>query len=243
MSQFSGQHAVVTGASSGIGRAIALQLADGGASLCVVGRDRERLETVARAAAEASGAPVTVCQQDLTQDGAASAIAERVRGKIGQIDVLVHSAGTITNAPIRDATPDQWDDQFETNLRAPFLLTQALLPMTCAGQGEIVFVNSSIVGHAKSGTGPYAATKHALKGLADSLREEVNSEGVRVLSIFPGQTATPMQQKLYEAKDEVYRPEHLLQPEDIASVIAGALSLPRTAEVTEINIRPMQEPA
>lgn len=242
MSHFSGQYAVVTGASSGIGRAIALELAERGAALCVVGRDRGRLEAAARTAADASGASVTVCQQDLTQAGAAAAIAERVREETGQIDVLVHSAGTITNAPVRSAPPDEWDDQFETNVRAPFLLTQALLPITCTGQGDIVFVNSSIVEHAKPGTGPYAATKHALKGLADSLREEVNSKGVRVLSIFPGQTATPMQKQLYEAKGQAYHPERLLQPEDVASMIADTLTLPRTAEVTEINIRPMQAP-
>ncbi len=242
MNRFSEQYAVVTGASSGIGRAIALQLADEGASLFIVGRNRERLETVAQAAADASGASVAVCRHDLTQDGAVPAIAERVQAEAGRVDVLVHSAGTMTNAPIRDAAPEEWDAQFETNLRAPFLLTQTLLPMMCASQGEIVFINSSIVGHAKSGTGPYAATKHGLKGLADSLRAEVNGEGVRVLSVFPGQTATPMQERLYDAEGRTYRPERLLQPEDVASAVASALSLPRTAEVTEIDIRPMQEP-
>ena len=242
MSHLTGQHAVVTGASSGIGRAIALRLADDGASLCIVGRDRGRLEAVAQTAADATRAPVAVCPQNLTQDGAASAIAERVREEAGRVDVLVHSAGTITTAPVRHAAPADWDEQVETNLRAPFVLTQALLPMMGSGTGEVVFVNSSIVGHAKPGTGPYAATKHGLKGLADSLREEVNDDGVRVLSVFPGQTATPMQEQLYRAKDQAYRPERLLQPDDVASVVAHALRLPRTAEVSEINIRPMEEP-
>ena len=88
----------------------------------------------------------------------------------------------------------------------------------------------------------YAATKAALKAMADSLREEVNPDGVRVLSIFVGRTATPMQAALHEAEGKEYRPERLLQPEDIASTIVHALCMPRTAEITEVDIRPMQKP-
>ena len=86
--------------------------------------------------------------------------------------------------------------------------------------------------------GQYAATKHALKAIADSLREEMNAEGVRVLNIFLGRTATPMQAKVHELEGREYRPESLVQPEDVASVVIHALSMPRTVEITEISMRP-----
>jgi NADP-dependent 3-hydroxy acid dehydrogenase YdfG len=108
-------------------------------------------------------------------------------------------------------------------------------------RGQIVFINSSAGLNARLNIGHYSATKHAFKALADSLREEVNPDGVRVLSVFPGRTATPLMSSLY-AKDELpYEPQTLLQPEDVASVVINALSLPWTAEVTNISIRPMQK--
>jgi NADP-dependent 3-hydroxy acid dehydrogenase YdfG len=120
----------------------------------------------------------------------------------------------------------------------PFALTQALLPLLRMRQGQIVFVNSSQGIQAKGTTGLFAATQHALKAIADSLRQEVNADGVRVLSIYPGRTATPRMQALYEVEGRPYRPELLLQAEDIAQVVLDTLQLPRTAEITNIEIRP-----
>jgi NADP-dependent 3-hydroxy acid dehydrogenase YdfG len=88
----------------------------------------------------------------------------------------------------------------------------------------------------------YAATKHALKAIADSLREEVNAEGLRVLSVYPGRTASPMQAAVHEMEGRAYHPERLMQPEDVAAVVINALSLPRSAEVTDIYIRPLLKP-
>jgi NADP-dependent 3-hydroxy acid dehydrogenase YdfG len=85
----------------------------------------------------------------------------------------------------------------------------------------------------------YSATKHALKAITDSLREEVNADGIRVLSVFPGRTATPQQATLYKLGRKDYQADLLLQPEDIASIVIAALTLPHTAEVTEIHIRPL----
>jgi NADP-dependent 3-hydroxy acid dehydrogenase YdfG len=86
--------------------------------------------------------------------------------------------------------------------------------------------------------GQYAATKHALKAITDSLREEVNSDGIRVLSVFNGRTATPMQAAVHAVEGRAYCPEKLIQPDDIASVVIHALSLPGTAEITDVQIRP-----
>ena len=101
-----------------------------------------------------------------------------------------------------------------------------------------MFVNSSQGLHAKGNTGLFAATQHALKAIADSLREEVNADGIRVLSIFPGRTATPRMKALYQAEGRPYQPELLLQAEDIAQIVLDALLLPRTAEITDIQVRP-----
>ncbi len=142
------------------------------------------------------------------------------------------------NAPIENL-----DSQYRINVRAPYALTKALLPMLRARRGQVVFINSSRGVIAGAGVGQYAATKHALKAIADSLREEVNADGIRVLSVFLGRTATPMQATIHKLEGKVFQPEKLLQPEDVASVVINALSLPRTAEVTDINIRPLAKPS
>ena len=104
-----------------------------------------------------------------------------------------------------------------------------------------VFVNSSAGLNSKANVGQYAASKHALKAIADCLREEVNPDGIRVLSIYPGRTATPMQEALYKAEGRTYHPEILMQPSDAAQVVIQALRLPRTVEVTDIHLRPLMK--
>jgi NAD(P)-dependent dehydrogenase (short-subunit alcohol dehydrogenase family) len=133
-----------------------------------------------------------------------------------------------------------FDIQYITNVRAPYLMTQRLLPLLTTVRRQIVFINSSVGLTVKRlEVGQYGATKHALKAIADSLREEVNPKGVRVLTVYLGRTATPMQESLYRLEGRVYHPEALLQPEDAASVVVQTLMLPTTAEVTDLSIRPM----
>ena len=135
----------------------------------------------------------------------------------------------------------QFDRQYRVNVRAAYLVTQGFLPMLKARCGQIVFINSSVGLLAKRDVGQYSATKHALKAFADSLRQEVNADGVRVTSVYPGQTASQMQELLHRMAGEAYAPEALMQPADVAAAVLCALSLPRTAEVTDIAIRPMQK--
>ena len=140
-------------------------------------------------------------------------------------------------APVADL-----DRQYQTNVRGPYLLIQALLPLLRACRGQVVFVNSTVGLEARAGVGQYASTQHALRAIADALRAEVNADGVRVLSLFLGRTASPMQAAIHKLEGRAYYPERLLQPEDVASVVISVLSLPRTAEVTDISIRPMLKP-
>jgi NAD(P)-dependent dehydrogenase (short-subunit alcohol dehydrogenase family) len=127
------------------------------------------------------------------------------------------------------------------NLRAPYQLTQALAPLLVRGQGDVVFINSSVTRGARSEVAHYGASKYALEGLAESLRDEFNPKGVRVLSVYPGRTASPLQERIHEMEGRPYRPELLMQPEDMAQTVLNAVTLPRTAEITEIRVRPMRK--
>jgi NADP-dependent 3-hydroxy acid dehydrogenase YdfG len=232
--------AVISGASSGIGRAVALSLAAEGARVCLVGRRLETLEAVAESA-RGRASLISIHRVDLTKDEETSNLAVRIQRDVGAVDVLVHSAGVISLGSIENTPVEDFDRQFRTNVRAAYLLTKVLLPMLRSRQGQVVFVNSSAGLAARAGVSQYAATKHALKAVADSLREEVNRDGVRVLSVFLGRTATPMQAAVHEAEGKEYHPEHLIRPEDVASIVISLLSLPRTVEVTEIKLRPLQK--
>ena len=230
--------AIVSGASSGIGRAIAFGLAREGASLCLLGRNKERLEVTAQAAAKDSP-KVNVYQGDFASEQDFLSLMDQLEHELEYVDVLVHAAGDIVLGDMKSSSIEDFDRQYKTNVRAPYLLTQKLLPRVKARRGQVVFINSSVGVHTRASVGQYAATKHALKAVAESLRDEVNPEGVRVLSIFAGRTATTMQETVHRLENKTYDSRLLLQPEDIASVVINALTLPRTAEVTDIHIRPM----
>ena len=230
--------AVVTGASSGIGKAVALRLAAEGVKTCLLGRKRETLEAVAKLVPKST--PRILCYQvDLTVDKDIRKVADLIQHDVGHIDMLIHSAGIICFGRLESAILKDFDRQYRTNVRAPYALTKALLPMLRTRQGQIVFINSSAGLNAGPNLGQYAATKHALKAVADSLRQELNAEGLRVLSIYPGRTASPMQKAVFKMEGREYRPELLMQPEDLATVIINTLALPRSAEVTDINVRPL----
>ncbi len=241
MTSLKDKAAVITGVSSGIGKAIALGLAAQGVKTCLLGRKLEALEDVAVVARKT--APQALCYQvDLTADQDVRKIAGYIKRDFVHIDILIHSAGVISFGPLESASVEDFDRQYQVNVRAPYVLTQALLPMIKLRQGQIVFINSSAGLNAGPNVGQYAATKFALRAVADSFRQEVNAEGLRVLSVYPGRTATPMQAAIFKMEGRDYYPERLMQPEDIAAVIINALVLPRTAEVTDINVRPLIKP-
>lgn len=232
--------AVVTGASSGIGRAIALALAGHGAEVCLAARRRTQLEEVARTAC-ASGGRAHVCCTDLTSEDDIAALAQNVEQTFGRTDVLVLCGGAIFHGPLERASLDELDLMYRANIRGYYALLQRLLPLLRKAHGQIVFINSSAGLRSPANAGQFSATQHAFRSLADSLRDEVNADGIRVLSIYPGRTATPRMEALFVKEGRPYRPELLMQPEDIAAMLVQAVTLPRTAEVTDISIRPMQK--
>jgi NAD(P)-dependent dehydrogenase (short-subunit alcohol dehydrogenase family) len=241
MSRFDGQISVVTGASSGIGRAIALELASRGARVWLVARRGDVLEEVAELARRA-GAHVFVRATDLCDDTQVTHLCEQIHKECGGVDVLVHCAGAYARGSIGLAPVTQFDAQYRANVRSPYLLTQLLLPLLRERRGQVAFVNSSAVLHARPGVGQFAATQHALRALADTLRQEVNADGIRVLSVYPGRTATPRQAAIYADEGRPYHPERLIRPEDVALALVQALATERSAEITDLFLRSMQSP-
>ncbi len=228
-----GRHALVTGASSGIGRAVACALSAAGARLWLLGRDAERLAQTRAMLATPQAHTLAV---DITDRAAVAGLADAIPAPAP--DVLVHCAGLYARGTVAETATDDFTAAFDVNVAGVYDLTRTLLERLVDSRGDIVFVNSSIVRRAVAGTGTFAATQHALKALADSLREEVNDRGVRVTSLYPGRTATPRQERIFEYEGRDYRPERLLQADDVAAAVLACLALPRSAEVTDLHIRP-----
>lgn len=232
--------ALVTGASGAIGGAVAVDLARRGARLLLTGRDGERLAAAAERARRASDgeARVETHAADLTGDEAVAGLVARLDEAFGAVDLLIHSLGYFSAGPVAETPVDELDKNYRINVRTPYLLTHRLLPSLVHRKGQVVFVNSSVGRQARGGIGAYSAAKHALRGLADSLRDEVSPAGVRVLTIFPGRTASRMQAEVHRFEGRDYDPDRWMQPEDVADVVVRVLELPRTAEVTDLDIRP-----
>jgi NADP-dependent 3-hydroxy acid dehydrogenase YdfG len=241
MTTLEGKTAIVTGGGAGVGAAIALALAAAKADICIIGRSTDALQSVVEKARN-NGGSARLYQADLGDAAELDRVIALLVRDLGRVDILVQNAAYYASGRIEEASVEALDQHYRVNLRAPFALTQGLMPMLRACRGQIVFVNSSSGVAAKAMTSQYDATKHALKALADSLRGEVNNAGIRVLSLYLGQTASGLQSRIHEAKALPYQPEHLLQPEDVASIVLNALCLPETAEITDIHVRPMRRP-
>jgi short-subunit dehydrogenase len=177
--QLEGSTVLLTGASGGIGRAIAHALDARGARLVLSGRSLDALEALR----SGIGGPVECVAADLADSAGAAGLAERA----GRVDVLVANAGLPASGPIDDFTPAEIDRALDVNLRAPVQLTRALLPpMVERGRGHLVFVSSLAGKVASVGSSLYSATKFGLRGFAAGLREDLHGSGVGVTVVFPG---------------------------------------------------------
>jgi NAD(P)-dependent dehydrogenase (short-subunit alcohol dehydrogenase family) len=226
--------AVVTGASHGVGRAIVVRLVLAGFTVWAIARDGGLLSSLALTQPPGSVLPLAL---DLTAPDD-RLVARAVAAVTGSVAALVHAAGIIEPGPLLAAAGGAaLAEQLRANTIAPLRLTSLLAPQLTTG-GRVVFVNSTQGLHAEGEVGGYAASKHALRAVADSLREELAPDGIGVTSLYLGRTATPMQERLYAARQESYRPELLIQPESVADLVASVLALPQDVEVTDITLRP-----
>jgi 3-oxoacyl-[acyl-carrier protein] reductase len=227
--------ALVTGATAGIGRAIAWALGRSGYSVGVTSRTAADVEALVEELT-AGGIEAAGRAADVADPRQVGALLDHVTATLGPVDTLVNNAGVLIPKPFIDLTLEEWDLTFATNVRGVAVATWAVLPgMTAAGKGDIVNVASLAGKNGVPGAAAYSAAKHAVLGFSRSLMLEVRAHGIRVIAICPGSVDTPMMRN-----QSVFRPnvDQILKADDVAATVVEALSLPRRAMVSELDIRP-----
>lgn len=223
---------LLTGAGAGIGAAVADRLAGRGDDLVLLARNEGRADdlraaypgcrTLVADLADPLGLPDTLADQGLPEG----------------LDSLVHVAGVADLGAVADLDAAVWRRTLDVNLLAPAVLTRLCLPALRAARGQVVLVNSGSGLRANPRWSAYAASKHGLKALADSLRAEEEEHGVRVTTVYPGRVATAMQEKIHAQEGKDYDPSDWIDAGSVATVLLTALDLPRDAEMTDVAVRP-----
>ena len=223
---------LITGATSGIGAAVADVLAARGDELYLLVRDHGRASELQERHPSAH-----LVVADLADP---SGLAPALEGQRlpERLDSLLHVAGVVDLGPVGELEAAAWRRTLDVNLLAPAELTRILLPALRAARGHVVLVNSGAGLTAHPLWSAYAASKHGLRALADSLRAEERTHGVRVTSVYPGRVATPMQARVHAQEGKEYDPSAWIDPASVATTVVGALDLPRDAEITDVSVRP-----
>jgi short-subunit dehydrogenase len=220
----------VTGATSGIGAALARRLHDRGDELVLLARTEDRAGEL-RASYPGSR---TVTADLAAPEGIAAAVA----GVVDRLDSLVHSAGVVDVAAVADTDPASLAETVTVDLIAPMLLTRALLGQVRRAQGTHVFVNSGSGLRANPDWASYNAAKFGLRGFADALRQEEQPHGVRVSTIYPGRTATPMQERVHAQEGKEYDDTAWIRPDTVVDAIVHVLDLGPDATIPDLVVRP-----
>ncbi|RMF57383.1 MAG: SDR family oxidoreductase [Calditrichaeota bacterium] len=225
---------LITGASRGIGRALALKFAEHNYSLALTGRDNRKLDETAEMVQKQSGKRPLVIPADLKDPQAIRRLADQVLDQWGYVDILVNNAGVLYTRPFLELSDEEVVEMMEVNFLGLFRLTREILPsMIKREHGTIVNIASLAGKHGfRNGTG-YAASKFAVRGFAQSLMLEVRDKGVRVITVFPGSVDTEMR-----SAHSTTRSDTVLQPEDVAHAVFAAVSVDKRAMMSEIDIRP-----
>jgi len=243
MGNLSGKTALVTGASSGIGRAAAVALAAAGAQVALVARRADRLLDLA-AEIEAAGGKALARPADVTDERDAARAVEDTVAHFGGLSILVNAAGMTQTGKVENGDLTDWRYVFELNFWASFYTSRAAIPALKVGGGDIVNISSTAGRRAVGATfGPYAASKFALTAFNESLRAEVTLAGIRVSIIEPGATATEIHEHIKDDRVREFTRDHVqkdgaMQPEDVAAAIVFAVSLPPRVNVSQLVIRP-----
>jgi short-subunit dehydrogenase len=221
---------LVTGAGSGIGAVLAERLLERGDEIYLLARSTERAHDL-----RADLPDATVLVADLADAAAVEGVADHLPDTL---DSVVHAAGVVDLGPVASLSTPEWKSQVAVNLVAPAVLTRVCLPALRAARGTVVFINSGAGLTAHPQWSAYAASKHGLRALADSLRAEEQEHGVRVSSVFPGRTATPMQRRVHEQEGKEYDASAWIDPATVVDAILHVLDLPDDATVSDLTIRP-----
>jgi NADP-dependent 3-hydroxy acid dehydrogenase YdfG len=237
-----GKTAVVTGASSGIGAATARLLAQHKCNVVLAARREDRLNGLAAELGEGALAVPT----DVTDPATCEALVSRAVGDFGSVDILVANAGLGLYGSIAEGEPEDWRRMFEVNVLGVLYVTRAAVRhMLGRGSGDVIFVSSLAGRRVPRADGTvYAATKHALTAVAEGLRMEVHTKGIRVISVEPGLVRTEFPESSYPSARVYYaqREYSPLEAEDIAEAILYAVEQPPRVSVNEMLLRPTEQP-
>jgi NADP-dependent 3-hydroxy acid dehydrogenase YdfG len=246
--QLNGTVALVTGASSGIGEATAVALAERGASVAVVARRRDRLEQLA----EQIGGRTTVIEADVTEREQATEAVERTVSELGRLDIVINNAGVMLLGPVEDAPIEEWERMLSVNVAGLLYCAHAALPHLLRAAEDSPrrvadMVNiSSVAGRvARSGSGVYNLTKHGVGAFSESLRQEVTGRHVRVSLVEPGAVATELSShnrpEVREGIEQRFGGVERLEAGDIADSIAYIVTRPARVAINELLIRPTEQ--
>ena len=241
-----GKVALVTGASSGIGEATALALAEAGAAVALGARRRDRLDALAAKLTD-GGARVLALDLDVTDEQQCRAAVDRTREELGGLDVLVNNAGVMLLGSIVGADTEDWRRMLHTNVLGVMYMTHAAIEgMVEQGSGDIVNISSVAGRQARKGAGVYNASKWAVNAFSESLRQEVTTRGVRISLVEPGAVATELtdhitQPEAKEASVQMYTSMRALQSEDIARAILYVVGQPPHVAINEVLVRPTDQ--
>jgi NADP-dependent 3-hydroxy acid dehydrogenase YdfG len=247
----SGTVALVTGASSGIGEATALTLAQHGAAVAIAARRKDRLDDLA-GRIEAAGGRALVLEADITDPAQAQEAVQRTVSELGRLDTLINNAGVMLLGPVVDAPLDEWERMVAINVQGLLYCAHAALPHLLAaaqnGPRRVTdMVNiSSVAGRvARNGSGVYNLTKHGVGAFSESLRQEVTGRHVRVSLVEPGAVGTELRgHNRPEIQDQIeqrFGGIEILHSQDIADSIAFIVTRPWRMAVNEMLIRPTEQ--
>ncbi|WP_454858061.1 SDR family oxidoreductase [Rhizobium binxianense] len=234
--------AVITGASSGVGRRMAERLAEKGASLGLLGRDAARLEETARSC-RSIGSKLALAAGDIADASYVSSALHQFEQSLGPIDILLNCAGISLprRMKLEEIGPDRWDEMIQTNVRGTYLTCHHLIAgMKGRGRGVIVNIGSTAAHVAKPGVSAYAASKFAVRALTEALIEECDGTGVRICMVSSGPINTPIWNKA--SGPMPMDREFMLQPDDIADAALWLIERPANVRVDEILLRPVSRP-
>jgi 3-oxoacyl-[acyl-carrier protein] reductase len=231
-----GKIAVITGASRGIGLAIAQRLGRMGAKLSICARDPEKLEAAAKQL-RAVAPGVFAAPVDVTRDEQIASFVQYTRKNLGPIDILVNNAGIGWFGPAHEASEETWDSILDTNLKSVFLMSKAVAPgMIEHKTGHIINIASLAGKNAFKNGGIYCASKWGLLGLTECMAEDLRPSGIRVSAVCPGSVATEFSP--HTGKD----PAKMLQSDDIAHAVEMIVTQSPQSFISEILIRPTAKP-
>jgi NAD(P)-dependent dehydrogenase (short-subunit alcohol dehydrogenase family) len=239
------QVVLITGASSGLGRASALAFARAGADVALLARSERDLRAVADEV-EGLGGRALVLPTDLSDETALLSAVEQVVDSFGRVDVLLNNAGTDVPGPVTGLSANDWDLVLNVNLRAPFLLAKAVFP-TMQGQGGGTIINVSSVAGKRgwANAAAYCASKFGLTGFTQALHAEGKEHGIRAVVVYPGAMATNWGDWTPEAREKDKPGNHssskALTPEDAALFLVWLACAPQTMVLTETVMMPLKE--